>query len=72
MTAAAGGAELVTGWKRSATWRVRGGVEEFEQLTILIQPIHRRDRLVNDGSCRWRRAGDGLEKVGDLACARWS
>lgn len=34
----------------------------------MIQPIQRRDWLARDDTCRWRRAGDGLEKVGDLPC----
>lgn len=45
--AATGGAELVTGWKRSATWRARGGVEGFEQLTktrsLTLTSVHRAD-----------------------------
>jgi hypothetical protein len=45
--ATAGGAELVVGWKRSATWRVRGGVEGFEQLTktrsSLLKSVNRAD-----------------------------
>jgi hypothetical protein len=45
--AAAGGSELVTGWKRSTTCRVRGGVGGFEQLTETRSPslksVHRAD-----------------------------
>jgi hypothetical protein len=54
VTVAAGGSELVTGWKRSTTCRVCGWVGGFERLTKMGSPSL--DSVLGAGPCR---AGPG-------------
>jgi hypothetical protein len=58
--AAAGGCELVTGWKRSPTYRVCVGVAGFEQLTKTrsrpLESVHWADPVVRGRDHQAQRA----------------